>query len=95
MGIIKKNIIESKIRCLINSSNILETVYDTENKDLIITFRGGRVYKYKNIDPKIYNQFELSESHGKAFYTHFKTAPSIRMTDIDTKSLLDELTSKA
>jgi hypothetical protein len=94
MGIVKKDIIESKIRCLISSTNLLETVYDTATKDLIITFRGGRVYRYKNVDPKIYNQFELSESHGKSFHQLFRSIESIRLSDIDTTALLTEMSIK-
>ena len=94
MGIVKKDLIESKIRCLINSTNLLETIYDPNTKDLIITFRGGRVYQYKNVDPKIYNQFEQSESHGKSFHQFFKAAPSVRLTDVDPTKLLNEITGK-
>ncbi len=91
MSIIKKEVVDSKIQCLIKSSNILETVYDTATKDLIITFNGGRVYQYKNVDPKVYQQFELSESHGKSFHQIFKTLPSTRLKDIDPNSLLTQL----
>jgi hypothetical protein len=95
MGIVKKDINGAKIRCLISSTNLLESVYDTENKDLIITFRAGRVYKYKNVDPKIYNQFELSESHGKTFHQIFKSLPTTRLNDVDTNQLLMELSAKS
>ena len=91
MGIIKKNVIETKIRCLINSTNLLETVYDVQTKDFNVTFKGGRVYQYKNVDPKVYNQFELSESHGKSFNQFFKTAPSTRLPDVDVTGILNEI----
>lgn len=94
MGIVKKQVIDSKIQCLIKSSNILESVYDTATKDLIITFNGGRVYQYKNIDPKVYQQFEMAESHGKSFHQIFKALPSIRLADIDPNKLLTELSVK-
>jgi len=95
MGIVKKDVNGNLVRCLINSSNLLETVYNTETKGLIITFKGGRVYEYKNVNPKVYNEFEQSTSHGKSFYQLFKSAPTTRLKDIDPTILLTELASKS
>jgi hypothetical protein len=94
MAIVKKENIDSKIRCLINSTNILETLYDTASKDLIVTFKSGRSYQYKNVDPKVYNIFEQSPSHGQALHQMFKNTPTTRLTDVDPTSLLTELYGK-
>ena len=94
MGIVKKDTNANIIRCLIQSSNILETVYNTETKDLLITFNGGRVYQYKNVSADIYNKFEQSESHGKTFHLFFKPMPAIRLNDVDPGKLLMEITGK-
>lgn len=94
MGIIKKDVTGTTIRCLINSTNIIESKYDTVSKDFVLTFRSGRVYKYKNVDARLYNQFELSESHGKSFHQLFKTIPQTRLGDIDPTALLTEMTIK-
>lgn len=77
MSIVKKESVENKIRCLLLSSNLLESVYNPSDKTLIITFRGGRVYRYSNIEPKVYEQFEKSESHGASFYQLLKSAPPL------------------
>lgn len=94
MGIVKKTEIDGNIRCLINSTNILETVYNVSNKELIITFLGGRVHKYKNITQQIYKEFEQSESHGKSFWKLFKSLPSEKLQNVDTKMLITELNIK-
>lgn len=91
MGIVKKEIIDGKIRCLINSSNLLETVYNPTTREMLVTFNHGRVYQYKNIDPKLYGGFEKSESMGKYFHQFFKNLPSKRLNDIDTIVLITEL----
>lgn len=94
MSIVKKESIENKIRCLLLSSNLLESVYDPSNKTLILTFRQGRVYQYHNIEPKIYEQFEQSESHGITFYKLIKPALTTRLNDVDPTALLTELAAK-
>jgi hypothetical protein len=91
MSIVKKDISGNKVRCLINSSNILETVYDSTEKQLLVTFNSGRVYEYKNIDPKLYSGFEISESQGKYFTQFFKNLPSKRLGDRDANILITEL----
>lgn len=93
MGIVKKENIDNKVRCLLNSSNLLETIYDPENKEILITFRGGRVYRYKNVNTKLYELFENSESHGSTFHKLFKSLPTTRLNDIDTTTLLSELSA--
>ena len=94
MAIVKREVIDNKVKCLIKSSNLLETVYDPDNKILNITFRSGRVYQYKNIEPKVYQQFELAESHGKIYHKLFKPLPTTRLADIDPNPLLIELNAK-
>ena len=95
MGIVKKELVGSNIRCLINSTNILETIYNPEKKSLVITFKGGRVYEYKNVSLETYNKFELSESHGKSFHELFKSAAATRLNDIDSTNLILEFITRA
>jgi hypothetical protein len=94
MAIIKKEIIGSDIKCLIGSTNIIESNYNTSTLDLLITFNSGRVYKYKNIVPEVYNKFETAESHGKFFHGFLKTLPAVRMGDVDPTPLITEIKSK-
>ena len=94
MGIIKKEIIDSNIRCLITSTNILESNYNASTGDLLITFNSGRVYKYKNIIPEVYNKFETAESHGKFFHGFLKSLPAVRMGDVDPSILTNEIKTK-
>jgi len=94
MAIVKKDINDTKIRCLIKSTNLLETIYDTSNKKLLITFNSGRHYEYQNVDPKVYSGLEVSESQGQYFHKYIKGLPSVRLADVDPYGLLVELNPK-
>ncbi len=67
MSIKKTEIIGTKIICEIESSNLIKTEYDSENKNLITTFKNGSKYEYYDLPHNIYAQFRLSESQGKFF----------------------------
>jgi aspartokinase-like uncharacterized kinase len=67
MGIIKEEIVGTKIINEIQSSNIKKTEYDTQSKDLIVEFNSGLKYVYENVPHQLYTQFRMSESQGKFF----------------------------
>lgn len=67
---IKRTTIEgTKIICEIESSNLLQTEYDSESKKLVTVFKNGMKYEYEDVPHNIYAQFRLSESQGKFFNT--------------------------
>lgn len=41
--------------------------YNEDKKILIITFTTDRIYKYKDVPEKIYNQFSKATSKGRYF----------------------------
>jgi hypothetical protein len=67
MAILKEEIIGTKIINEIQSSNIKKTEYDTETKNLLVTFNNGALYEYMEIPHQLYTQFRMSESQGKFF----------------------------
>jgi hypothetical protein len=58
MGLVKLNEYES--------STLDSTMYLADSKTLIVTFKNGTSYSYKDVDGETYTQFVLSESHGSA-----------------------------
>lgn len=56
---------------IINSTNIVNITY-LSNGNLIIEFRGGSVYEYKNVPVALYEEFIKSDSKGKFFYAKIK-----------------------
>ena len=69
MAILKEEIIGTKIKNEIKSSNIKSTEYDTESKDLVVEFNNGAKYNYNNVPHQVYTKFRLAESQGKFFTT--------------------------
>lgn len=69
MGIIKEEIIGTKIINEIQSSNLKKTEYDTETKKMLVEFNNGLKYEYVEVPHQVYTQFRMSESQGKFFST--------------------------
>ncbi len=67
MGIIKEEIIGTKIINEIQSSNLKKTEYDTETKKMLVEFNTGAKYEYSEVPHQVYTQFGMSESQGKFF----------------------------
>jgi hypothetical protein len=69
MAIKRTTIDGTRIICEIESSNLILTEYDSENKKLITQFKNRMRYEYDEVPHNIYAQFRLSESQGKFFNT--------------------------
>lgn len=69
MGIIKEEIKGTKIINQIDSSNLVETEYDTATKKLVVEFKNGTKYEYEDVPHQLYTGFRSSESQGKFFTT--------------------------
>jgi hypothetical protein len=69
MGIIKEEIVGTKIINEIQSSNLKKTEYDTETKKMLVEFNNGAKYEYSEVPHQLYTQFRMSESQGKFFNT--------------------------
>jgi hypothetical protein len=67
MGIISETINGTKIINKIESSNLVETEYDTLTKKLVVEFKNGLKYEYEDVPHQLYTQFRLSESQGSFF----------------------------
>lgn len=69
MSIISEKIEGNKIINEISSTNIIKTIYDTQNKTLLVTFNTGFIYEYYDVPHQIYTRFRLAPSQGKFFST--------------------------
>ena len=74
MGIVKEQILGTKIINEIKSSNIKKTEYDTETKKLVVEFNNGAKYEYEAVPHQIYTKFRMAESQGKFFTTDISKA---------------------
>jgi hypothetical protein len=69
MGIITEKIEGTIINVDIKSSNLKSASYNTETKNLTITFNNGSIYEYYDFPWEIFTKFRMSESQGKFFST--------------------------
>lgn len=65
-----KNITGSKIICEYTSSNIKAATYDTESKELEVTFNSNATYIYEGVTHEMFTSFDMAESQGKHFNTN-------------------------
>lgn len=49
-----------------DSSNVACYAYDEKTKDLMVAFKGGRIYLYSQVPKSIFAYLENSNSKGKA-----------------------------
>jgi hypothetical protein len=82
MAIKSTQIIGTKIICEIESSNLLQTEYDSESKKLVTVFKNGIRYEYDDVPHTIYAQFRLAESQGNFFNTKISKVFKYKKLDI-------------
>lgn len=88
--LLKKQIKDTKIKALYDSSNVLASTYDTANNDLILIFKSGSQYKYPKVSLSDYTRLEVAESQGVVFNSHIKKYAFEKMEVIDPKEILNE-----
>jgi hypothetical protein len=91
--ILKRQERDSVIKAMYDSSNILASTYNTQTRDLVVIFKGGKQYKYPSVLDSDYTRFELAESQGKVFNSHIKKYAFEKLDDIDEAKLLTEISS--
>ena len=64
------------------SSTLNSSSYDFNKRELFITFKSSITYLYKNVNPKIYEEFIGSESHGSSFNRLIKSDKNIECIKI-------------
>lgn len=92
--ILKRDEKDGIVNALYNSSNILASTYDLKKNELVIIFKSGTKYKYKNVSKSDYMRFEIAESQGSVFNKYIKNYEFEKMESIDVVKLITEI-SKA
>ena len=60
------------VKALYESSNIVASTYNKNNKNLNIIFKHGGNYTYQNVSETDYMRFETADSQGKVFNSKIK-----------------------
>jgi len=84
--ILKKRENDKEITCLIESSNIIGSIYNLQTETLTLIFNRGATYTYQNVYRIVYEGFETAQSQGKYFNQFIKSIPATKgdVTNIDT-----------
>lgn len=57
-------------RIPVESSDIVSIGYDAVSQMLEVEFGGGRIYRYRDVEPDVYEKFLKASSFGQYFFAH-------------------------
>lgn len=78
------------IEALYESSNIVASSYNKNQKDLNVTFKNGGNYTYQNVSETDYVRFETAESQGKVLNSNLKKYPFLKHENVN----IDDITKR-
>lgn len=79
------------VKALYESSNIVASTYDKNNKDLNIIFKYGGSYTYQGVPDTDYLRFETAESQGVVLNKTLKKYPHLKHDNVDVEKLIEEV----
>jgi len=83
---------ESLVESYYDSSNILKSIYHKSTQDLDIVFKRGAVYRYRNVSPKIVEEFEKDSSQGKYLNNVLrKNHETSKIVNVNTLQLIEHI----
>ncbi len=56
----------------VQSSNVTSVGYESDTRTLLVRFKSGDLYKYRNVPPEVYKGLLMAESVGKYLNQHIK-----------------------
>lgn len=78
------------VKCIYDSSNILESTYNNSTSELIVTFTSGNRYSYPGVSKTDHMRFEMADSQGKVFNSHIKKYNGVKLEAIDPSKIIAE-----
>src|SRR5687767_11076511 len=57
-------------RIPVESSDVVSIGYDAAERHLEVEFQGGRVYRYRGVEPDMHAQFMKADSHGQFLFAY-------------------------
>lgn len=82
---------ENVVKAIYDSSNILASKYEKNNKNLTITFKRGAQYVYKNVSQTDYVRFETAESQGAILNSHIKSYDFEKGEAVNADLIVEEI----
>lgn len=57
-----------------DSSNLAQVDYDGDQQTLVVTFKTGNIYEYKNVPESVYLSLQRAPSPGSYFYRNVRSS---------------------
>jgi hypothetical protein len=57
-----------------SSSNLSEVSYNSETQEMVITFKTGNQYSYRNVPQSVYMSLQRAPSPGSYFYKNIRSS---------------------
>ena len=89
--ILKRQEKDNLVKAIYSSSNICASTYDKSTKNMVIIFSKGGQYQYAGVSESDYLRFEMADSQGVVMNSHIKKYPFIKLADVDTKTIINEV----
>lgn len=64
-----------ELRMRLASSNLKSIAYNKKTKILVVTFRSGSIYEYRNVEADLIEELKFAESRGRFFIQHIVRHP--------------------
>lgn len=78
------------VKAIYESSNVLASTYNKNNKNLNVVFKNGGSYTYQNVSQTDYLRFETADSQGNVLNTQIKKYAFLKHENVD----VEEVTKK-
>lgn len=82
---------ENLVKCIYESSTILASTYNNDNKNLTVIFNNGGSYTYTNVKGSDYLRFETDDSQGRILNSHIKQYQFIKNEKVDVAPIKEQL----
>jgi hypothetical protein len=79
------------VKAIYESSNIVASTYNKNNKNLNITFKNGGSYTYQDVSPTDYLRFETADSQGKILNGNIKKYAYLKHDNVDTNEVINKI----
>tara|TARA_R110001606_G_scaffold117702_2_gene247432 strand:+ start:290 stop:721 length:432 start_codon:yes stop_codon:yes gene_type:complete len=79
------------VKAIYESSNIVASTYNKNNKDLNIIFKHGGSYTYQNVSESDYMRFETADSQGKILNSNLKSYAFLKHDNVDIDVVIKKI----
>lgn len=79
------------VEVLYESSNVVASTYNKNDKNLNVVFKNGGSYTYQDVSATDYMRFEMADSQGKELNTTIKKYSFLKHDNVDISETIDRV----